>query len=130
MKVNELRVENWVYNDDNTYSKIEGIRLFGDVVSNEIEIYSKDNVEGTLSISKLSPIPLTEEILLKCGFKNSKSNIITYTYINNPAYYITEIGNCFTFISCDKIRVRSIKYLHELQNLFFAITGEELEVEL
>ena len=111
MKIEDLRVGNWVmgYHDPFQWS------------FEHFDLLKQADLDEIIK----EPIPLTEEILLKCGFKNSKSNIITYIYINNPAYYITEIGNCFTFISCDKIRVRSIKYLHELQNIYFATTGEE-----
>ena len=138
MKANELRVGNWVYGDGGAYSKIVGIKLFGNVVNNEIDIYSKDNGEGVewvLSISKLSPIPLTEEMLLKCGFKrvpkhlyvdNLKDLRTAVTYLKgsiiwNESTRIVWVGN---------IALDNIKYLHELQNLYFAITGEELEVKL
>jgi hypothetical protein len=74
------------------------------------------------SLDKIEPIPLTEELLLKCGFEKRVWGNVTYY---NPN------------LDLDRdFRVRGIdwnvqiKYLHQLQNLFFALTGEELEVKL
>lgn len=69
-------------------------------------------------------IPLTEEILLKFG------------YIGNEPVF-SEKSTIFTFgihkiwkpfnIFLDEYYRFEIKYLHQLQNLYFALTGEELK---
>lgn len=69
--------------------------------------------------SDLKPIPLNEEWLLKLGFKPfskdwSKSVIIIHT--RKRGYVLRK-------------SVPTIKYVHQLQNLFFALTGEELELK-
>ena len=76
---------------------------------------------------EFEPIPLTEEWLLKFGFdhhydlgKRKFMNIKTLTIETNssenfPVYYTTQ-----------KIIICYIKYVHQLQNLYFALTGEEL----
>lgn len=73
-----------------------------------------------------TPIILTEEILLKCGFEfshitgdergfsNKKINLLINAYDNNII----------------KFNVFIIKHLHQLQNLYFALAGTELEIEL
>lgn len=78
----------------------------------------------------LQPIPLSEEILLKCGFTKAIGS-----------YFIQKVGSIYVKVpfegseyflvkanSGDKLI--SVKYLHHLQNLIFALTGEELEFSL
>lgn len=73
----------------------------------------------------LNPIPLTEEILLKCGSCLDRAYYILtpvemrYSYKRKEfcVFFNTEVICC-------------IKYLHQLQNLYFALTGKELEVKL
>ena len=82
---------------------------------------------------RVKPIPLTEELLLKCGFRGSYSNelyinikkgtnlySLGYNFIENRCYLDVD----FTFIDLDN----EIKYLHQLQNLYFVLTGEELKI--
>jgi hypothetical protein len=78
--------------------------------------------------SGYSPIPLTEECLEKLGFYliendnkfyHEKSTRI-FIDINNPI--------CITYNNA-KGSVKIIEYVHELQNLYFALTGEELELK-
>jgi len=74
------------------------------------------------------PILLTEEILLKCGFvKNKSSNV--YYYKRYPTIELDEsfnLNKSFYIIDIDN----KIYSLHQLQNIFFDLTGEELEVNL
>ena len=78
----------------------------------------------------LEPIPLTQGILFKCGFE--KTNRIDFG----------ELKECYAnFSFALMIRHNSlfvdwiggnteVKYLHTLQNVFYVLTGEELNVEL
>lgn len=65
------------------------------------------------------PILLTEEWLLKFGFEY-KEETECYHYSN------LIINKLFIMMDID-IRVY-IKYVHQLQNLYFALTGEELKL--
>lgn len=67
------------------------------------------------------PIPLTEEILLRVGFSS-----VNYTELNghtvrfkNGVYEL-----CSQYISREYYI--EVKHLHQLQNLYFALTGQEL----
>lgn len=74
-----------------------------------------------IPISKVTPIPLTEEWLLKCDFSKKKSgNTITYYHplIELDAHFSPKGIN----------RSIEIKYLHQLQNIYFALTEYELEI--
>jgi len=96
------------------------------------------------------PIPLTEEWLLKFGFENwgygslySNENEKYTRYVlhnildgtsNFEIHFIeSNYGNILHteyVISCDEDdRINwgvELKYIHQLQNLYFALTGEEL----
>jgi hypothetical protein len=109
--------------------------------------------EVLLSYEDLLPIALTEDILLKCGFEVSKSDD-TYEYdmysiqiANNKTlvYYkcpVTQmetgevtLQDSWFFDSFYNICVSNDdnpfwnkpKYLHQLQNLYFALTNKELK---
>ncbi len=79
--------------------------------------------------AEFDPIPLTEEWLLKFGFvgytvKGFSKNGIELSYITRD--------DCFQFeFRCPQSdwRILDIKYAHQLQNLYFALTGEELELK-
>lgn len=74
------------------------------------------------------PIPLTEEWLLKFGLKKTeyKSQIIYDSGLQNSTYIIIDENNSSYFMW--GAYLTSIKYVHELQNLYFALTGSELTV--
>jgi len=86
------------------------------------------------------PIPITEEWLLKLGFEDFYEGDNDYIkYIDpNRDYYLqldvrrrdgkyTILDNPFNDDLRDFSRVYII-YLHQLQNIYFALTGEELEL--
>jgi hypothetical protein len=140
LKVSDLRIGNYVNNFNKVYSiRNEFVECFGLSFSGLIILNEND----------LKPIPLTEDMLLKCGFykdefkKESKNHSAFYS-INHIDYKYSfayadfrkdwgfyhsytdacndEDNNKFDFISC------GIKYLHQLQNLYFALTNEELTI--
>lgn len=67
---------------------------------------------------ELEPVILTEEILLKCGFEKIGRQYLTRGDIR---FKIVDNGD----LSC--IDYKHINYLHQLQNLVFAIDNIELE---
>lgn len=89
----------------------------------------------------LSPIPLTEEILLKVGGKRFDEDKIIlmlndpYTHLilmKASTYWFTQIKQTGGFAS-DGVNIVSLNfigYLHQLQNLFKALTGNDLNIAL
>ena len=79
------------------------------------------------------PIRITPSILGKSGFKHEFGD----WYINKPAEGIAEVlpflrynhnDSCWYF---EKIKLRSQPlYVHQLQNLFYALSNEELDIQL
>lgn len=79
------------------------------------------------------PIPLTKDILLRCGAVQDKSKS-WYYYLQNPdggeEFEVYSGGELGLFFSADcGERFNGLKYLHELQNFWKLITGEELTVK-
>lgn len=115
MKATELRIGNFIF---------LGKRVL------KIEPNHISNLYYDKETEKLvSPIPLTEEWLLKFGFYDwidvlDGSFNWKKGYVNLSVYEI--IGFCFNYD--DGNEYINIKYVHQLQNLYFALTGEELKI--
>jgi len=80
-----------------------------------------------IDINECEPIKLTEEWLLKAGAEkiNSENQYAdTNDYILGILYF--NIANQSTKINGKYALSFIPDYVHELQNLFFALTGEEL----
>jgi hypothetical protein len=87
----------------------------------------------------IEPIPLTPGILEKSGFKKRDQGVCDYYFIGtNPithdwlfdlVWLKKPIGG-HEDAPFYKNGFHMIKNVHQLQNLYFALTGEELEVKL
>lgn len=127
MKASELRIGNWVR--VNLYRKQEDKVINLSENPRQVKgIYEKGVIFDEISFlnenKNLIPIPLTEEILLKAGFKKRIGGgpIGSYTRKRHSIHCgIThfQINHCLPF-----------QYVHQLQNLYFALFGEELEIKL
>lgn len=107
----ELRIGNLVMFDITTKCNKEFIA--GEVILSDL-----------LDTSLLLPIPLTEEWLLKFGFKDDIGETKTLIW-KSYKFHITKDGFVYTD-AWYKQNFIPIKYVHQLQNLYFALTGEEL----
>lgn len=126
MEAQELMVGNWVYNSTIN----QNMQVYPMMIP---QLHSLEKEEGSLKDCNINPISLTEEILLKCGFRYGGVTLyflpipklkceIHATWFHNQ--YVIEIQN-------DRIPiVTEVKHLHQLQNLIHALTGEELNIEL
>jgi len=132
----ELRVGNYIYNDENVIVKVERI---------DSTHYNNWNGEGNPPVlfsingdiresDVINPIRLTEEILLKCGFY---WDIPVQKYCDgnwcirlnhNGTFDISYIKSHSTFIPF--WFGASPKYLHELQNIYYFLTKQELEINI
>lgn len=133
MKANELRIGNLVKHDS-FIGFIVSIYKDGVIVD-----FTKNpfKIDGYASIQ---PIPLTEEWLVKLGFERDKTgdlsiminSIDTHLFfvVTKDWFYpslISEPEYSNTTPSC--IGLNRIQYVHQLQNLYFALTGEELTIK-
>lgn len=122
MKSNELRVNNYVVKDLSIDDLEEIIVKPYDLLSNDV-------------LENLFPIKLTKEWLLKFGFVQDKIDksfvlnsfsIFLDKRIKDNVYLksIDGFGN-FTWNVASGLKVQ---YVHQLQNLYFALTNEELKI--
>lgn len=84
---------------------------------------------------KIKPIPLTEDRLLEFGFKKGKIYWIDlqthYLELIPSEDYLYPVYVQIPELSHEKhqcVYLNRLKHVHQLQNLFFAITGKELEL--
>ena len=134
--VNDFRIGNLVLDEDGEFCKIEQLS------SENMECFQQvSNIENKSCISTKYPsniyaIELTEEWLLKAGFKYKKyhpTTIGSADVFGSGLYVSQMINNGFSLVfQTDKksfyfeFSDRYIKYVHELQNIYFALTGVEL----
>lgn len=119
MDARELRLGNYISVLGNT---VEVIKIFGErkieVHSDILQFWDVDIEEDDMDVL---PIPLTEEWLDKMKFR--KYNNIRFEHdmllgdiVKDNGFYLANV-------------TPEIKWVHQLQNAFYAITGEELEVK-
>jgi len=118
INANELRIGNKVLNVDNDIVTITEIRD---------EFYLGDG-RGLYYFTS-NGIPLTHDILEKCGFE--KMPLVSYKRWckYNPTFYL-QLSKRYYYVVGYKHYPNGIQHLHQLQNLYFALTGQELEVNL
>jgi hypothetical protein len=72
------------------------------------------------------PVPIAGEWLVKFGFSHNE----TFVHFNlHPVYVIQEKDHWYFMKHAMKINEHPILYIHQLQNFFYAFTGEELIVK-
>jgi hypothetical protein len=128
MKATELRIGNLIIEK----GKIKNVRSVSG--------------ENAKDYSKIEPIPLTEELLLKCN------KYVKWQWFGSEHWggYIDFVGGwklmirfwhgefLFEIVRIDKkldcyVGIKKlklkIKHFHQLQNFYFALTGEELTIQ-
>jgi len=121
LNTKELRIGNYVSCSAGDIKRIESGSEIDHLVDSEI------------------PILITEDLLIKGGFviSGNENSIKYYRHIESSLCIAVEAGN-FSFRFCDKIGdftlrnnvVVEIKYVHQLQNLFFCLVGKEMPLLL
>ena len=121
MKANELRIGNYVLIDGDL-TEVESINKTGIQLSCDINPDGKPIIIENDLDETITPIPLTEEWLVRFGF--GKRGI---WFKNETPHSIAFDNDKFWFMGLVlPIGGIEIKYVHQLQNLYFALTVEEL----
>jgi hypothetical protein len=144
MKANELRIGNYVNcpKDGQNPFRIDLLDFVSCGIGKFGMIYDKSVHPLTWYLQDLQPIPLTEEWLLKFGFGKEKVNdlydnaFIKYDVLSSDLYLRPSYmgGYYWGFNVPGKLDnelydAKNIKYVHQLQNLYFALTENELEIK-
>lgn len=92
------------------------------------------DTEDSREAIKIKPIPLRQEWLEKMGFNRDMSDEgdeLTMDLWEEYKLLWSKEGGLW--LQCDDVSynkpLNNIKYIHQLQNLYFALTGEELKVK-
>ena len=108
MKASELRLGNW-YDHHGTPKQV-----------------TPSVIEDVWEAKRIwcKPIPITEEWLLRFGFEDTgclrfKKGIWDVAFMSDSTIY-------FRF---DEQNIAELKHVNQLQNLYFALTGEELTIQ-
>jgi hypothetical protein len=115
IELKDVRVGNWLMLDnERVWSKKYNKTNQQVTIDTLIEISSNENY--------YSPIKLTEEILLKCGYsesdlENGKILVVGESFDNVIGYTISSLSSSIV-----------VKTVHQLQNLVYALTNKELEI--
>ena len=125
MKSTELRIGNLLRYTDYTKVKEQLRGTPFELTADDILFLSEN------SVHYVDPIQLTEEWLIKFGFKKVQEDKYGCHYENKECWiYLTQSGFEIEIITASgRFNLsRTYKYVHQLQNLYFAITCKELEV--
>ena len=114
MKANELRIGNYV----DYYGNIVTINS---VNENDVGFSDYVPIDYPL-LTEIEPIPLTEDWLVRFGFE--KINTTWYAYKRgvfrlNISFDVEWVNNWMGI---------RLKHVHQFQNIYFALTGQELEI--
>lgn len=130
LKASELRIGNIL-----RCTTREGSVFVGPVTQLLESELTAGETNSRFTYDRCEPIELTPEILETVGFKNYRNRNVDFNLIKKRvhlnysddylSHFVPDEGNekvCYA--------IPHIKYLHQLQNLYFALTGEELEINL
>lgn len=110
MDPKELRIGNYIE------TPLGGVEVVIDVLCDCVNTATQEGIH----YGEVQPIPLTQEWLIKFGFDQDGD-------LGRWSYRIEDNGDIVFMISALEIlNEKPIKYVHSLQNLYFALTGEEL----
>lgn len=85
-------------------------------------------VDNWYHLSDFRGIPLTEEWLLKFGFQYEPNPILGYSKLGYKFGSMIIIPDDVGWVDFgERKSFKPIEYVHQLQNLFYALTGEELQ---
>lgn len=147
MKASELRIGNWIGYDgwhpdlasNNRPMPSYDVVVKGIEYDEEKDCYIISSINERGFEDSFHPIILTEEWLERLGFKHITGDAIWREYKLSDYDEIWHCGNGY-FIEKDSdtfkfyqhtdedtyCQLKWIKYVHELQNLYYALTGKEL----
>ena len=134
MEVKDLRIGNYISFNDIWCKVIE-------IDKDRVLVEYHNGETDYCYIDYIEPIEITGDILIKTGcFKRYLNDIYSMTLcVGYYDYYISYQNvkdNKYSFVASGykndelkrKIVLDNIKYLHELQNIFFYFTNQELKL--
>jgi len=122
MEANELRIGNLVSRTNKLTKEKLTIELTASCI---LDIYAN----GEMSSFIYDPIKTTKEWLLKFGFYENRSNNSWQLDTNMGFSIWGRIEKGFYIYADDEEIGNTIYYIHQLQNIYFALTQTELTIK-
>lgn len=140
MKAEELKIGNLFYSINHSSEVHLPVPIAFKVLTIEVdrvkavrsnEIPACVEIWAEFKYYDISPIPLNEEWLLRMGFIHDGGK--GYKSPNNTEYWFFTLRNGFMPNTIAKCSINSdgyigVQYIHQLQNLYYALTGTELTI--
>lgn len=131
--IRDLTIGNWVFDGIHTNFPMQITSLSEGYVT--MSFPSNEGMDWESTPEELQGIPLTEDLLSKLGFTHNGYGIWNKRQqdrkiaINVKAEFLAI--DAYKDRYCDsRCTCHGIKYLHQLQNLFYVIAKEELKFDL
>ena len=126
----ELRIFNYLQSEEGKLLQVAAISI------DQISCFIVDKTELVVDGSEFKPIPITEEWLVKFGFISDGIKHLTHSIhkltvdvrlilMYQIVYEQPEISTLY--IKGIQL-ISTITYVHQLQNLYYALTGKELTI--
>jgi hypothetical protein len=117
IKLNELRVGNYISALGKTTTQVEGFCIWDGLIQNS-DFAERDGED-------FDEIFLTEEWLIKLGFQSEEA----FCYELDDISINTSRELIWVHTKCkNNVELDMPEYVHQLQNLYFALTGKELKL--
>lgn len=113
MKPNEFRIGNYVRTKSGNIIKIDCVR------KDFVDVFFNDKSFQPYSYNLLKPIELTEDVFNSISYVSS---VHLYDCLKRFVIMVEEGDWNFD--------LKDYPFLHQLQNLYFALKGQELEINL
>ena len=116
--INDIRIGNYTKTLSKSSKGIKGKMILVITVQHLVQIES-----GNLEIF---PIDLVDAWLPRFGFSHSEG--VFHSYHLSPGYVVHEAAGWYFMKKSFRMNKHPIRYLHQFQNLFYGLTGEELVI--
>lgn len=128
----DLRLGNWLYYTKETMFPMQVYALGNDWVQLDFEGNESDVFENT--DKEIYPIPFSDRFLSELSKNIIYDGYLMYIGPNNDLEVYVGIKDGVIFltpsVNDDDFEIGiSIRYVHELQNIYHALTGKELEIK-
>lgn len=128
----ELRIGNYIYNFSSGSPELA--ELIGVDAEGYLMLQNKEDKYNSFCDEDIQPIPITEDILVKCGFEvieiGSEYGTLFGYKVSKFRHFILKQNtlhpNCFVEYNFQQ----PIKTLHQLQNVIMDLCGQELNIQL
>jgi hypothetical protein len=117
LNAQELRIGNYIKYEDGSVEHVSELVLTADH-------HLINDMTGAYS-----PLPLTKDLLVKLGFTLTGVSFATLYTSPDSRIVIKFEGVDETPVFFQGVCIAWVKYVHQLQNLYFALTGEELTLK-